>query len=339
VQAAVAEFQGEVVALRAAPAGKERASEGFRQINEGSAEAVSSRFGPPCRRRSAEEGRGHRGRRMVTVEVNGQAGDPLDQDRPRGHHKDDVQMLEDLVLAACNEALRSRASSSAGARQADRRVKIRAWARRAGALAYYPEPVARLIDGSSGSPGSGPRRRAPDLLPPEAPRRRSARALRVARRGEGPDRSTAGRASNVTDEDPCRLCRRPRARRSAPLRRRGGRTISRDGAHRRVPRPLPRASRRASPLDGIGPDDLKVRELLARIEAGAGRRGDPRDQPECRGRGDRALPREAPAPTRPRVTRIARGLPVGGDWSTPTGDALQGVGRPARVSAKSIVVR
>ena len=43
---------------------------------------------------------------MVTVESQRQAGAPLDQDRPRGHQQGRAQMLEDLVLAACNEALR-----------------------------------------------------------------------------------------------------------------------------------------------------------------------------------------------------------------------------------------
>jgi recombination protein RecR len=52
-----------------------------------------------------------------------------------------------------------------------------------------------------------------------------------------------------------------------------------------------------SPLDGIGPDDLKVRELLARLE-GSSRRGDPGDQPQRGRRGDRALSGQAAAPAR-----------------------------------------
>ena len=45
-----------------------------------------------------------------------------------------------------------------------------------------------------------------------------------------------------------------------------------------------------SPIEGIGPDDLRIRELIARLADGADHRGDPRHRPEPRGRGDRHLP-------------------------------------------------
>ena len=78
------------------------------------------------------------------------------------------------------------------------------------------------------------------------------------------------------------------------------------------------------PMGGIGPDQLRVRELLRRIGGsptteggGAGardRRGDPGDGPEHRGRGDRDLP-GAPAPRLPRARRDEAGVraPMGGD--------------------------
>ena len=44
-----------------------------------------------------------------------------------------------------------------------------------------------------------------------------------------------------------------------------------------------------SPLQGIGPDDLKIKGLLARVGDGVNE-VDPRDQPERRRRGDRHLP-------------------------------------------------
>ena len=47
-----------------------------------------------------------------------------------------------------------------------------------------------------------------------------------------------------------------------------------------------------SPLQGIGPDDLKIKGLLARIGDGVDR-SDSRDQPERRRRGDGDLPRAA----------------------------------------------
>ena len=50
-----------------------------------------------------------------------------------------------------------------------------------------------------------------------------------------------------------------------------------------------------SPIDGIGPDDLRIRELMPRLADGVGHRGDPRDRPQPRGRGDGDLPHPAAA--------------------------------------------
>ena len=48
-----------------------------------------------------------------------------------------------------------------------------------------------------------------------------------------------------------------------------------------------------SPIEGIGPDDLRIRELLTRLADGDGHRADPGHRPEPRGRGHRHLPRPA----------------------------------------------
>ena len=69
-----------------------------------------------------------------------------------------------------------------------------------------------------------------------------------------------------------------------------------------------------SPIEGIGPEQLRIRELLARIERGGRGRGHPLHQPQPRGRGHRHVPRAGCSRTsQVKVTRIASGLPVGGD--------------------------
>ncbi|HSK36522.1 MAG TPA: recombination mediator RecR, partial [Actinomycetota bacterium] len=68
-----------------------------------------------------------------------------------------------------------------------------------------------------------------------------------------------------------------------------------------------------SPIEGIGPDDLRIRELLSRLEPDSVREVILATNPNIEG--------EAPAmylarllnPLGIRVTRIASGLPVGGD--------------------------
>ena len=74
-----------------------------------------------------------------------------------------------------------------------------------------------------------------------------------------------------------------------------------------------------SPIEGIGPDDLRVRELMIAARRRHGHRADPRHRPEPRGRGDGHLPRaagQADGPARhPARQRPARSVAT---WSTPT---------------------
>ena len=68
-----------------------------------------------------------------------------------------------------------------------------------------------------------------------------------------------------------------------------------------------------SPLDGIGPDDLKVRELLLRLEDGPAREVILATNPNVEGEATALYLAKLLRPLGVRVTRIARGLPVGGD--------------------------
>jgi recombination protein RecR len=69
---------------------------------------------------------------------------------------------------------------------------------------------------------------------------------------------------------------------------------------------------RLSPLDGIGPDDLKIRELLGRL-------GDTVEEiiiatnPNVEGEATAIYLSKLLTPLGVKVTRIARGLPVGSD--------------------------
>lgn len=75
-----------------------------------------------------------------------------------------------------------------------------------------------------------------------------------------------------------------------------------------------------SPLDGVGPDDLKVRELIARIVAGQSSEDAPTVEevilavnPNVEGDTTAYYISQLLQPFNVRVSRIARGLPVGGD--------------------------
>src|ERR671919_1404295 len=68
-----------------------------------------------------------------------------------------------------------------------------------------------------------------------------------------------------------------------------------------------------SPLEGIGPEQLKIRELLARVDAGGTGEVILATNPNVEGEATALYLARLLRPLGVRVTRIARGLPVGGD--------------------------
>jgi recombination protein RecR len=68
-----------------------------------------------------------------------------------------------------------------------------------------------------------------------------------------------------------------------------------------------------SPMDGIGPDDLRIRELLQRVGAGEVKEVILCTNPTVEGEATAIYLAGLIRPLDVRVTRIASGLPVGGD--------------------------
>ncbi|HEU5322077.1 MAG TPA: recombination mediator RecR [Methylomirabilota bacterium] len=180
-------------------------------------------------------------------------------------------------------------------------------------MAHYPEPVARLIDALQRLPGIGPKtaQRLTFFLlkrPAEEVRELSAALLGVKERIV-----SCSTCFNVTDEDPCRICADGA---------RDGRLLcvveepndllamERTGEFRGRYHVLLGA---LSPLQGIGPDDLKVRELLRRVEQGETSEVILATNPNVEGEATALYLARLLRPLGVRITRIARGLPVGGD--------------------------
>jgi len=68
-----------------------------------------------------------------------------------------------------------------------------------------------------------------------------------------------------------------------------------------------------SPIEGVGPDDLRIRELLGRVEPDAIREVILATNPNVEGEATAMYLARLLRPLGIRVTRIASGLPVGGD--------------------------
>ena len=180
-------------------------------------------------------------------------------------------------------------------------------------MAHYPEPFARLIEALQRLPGIGPKtaqRLTFFLLKrPLDEVRELSEALLAVKERIGYCRI----CFNVTDEDPCHICADP-ARDPRVLcvveEPNDLLAMERTGEFRGLYHVLLGA---LSPLDGIGPEDIKVRELLARVERGETTEVILATNPNVEGEATALYLSKLLRPLVVRVTRIARGLPVGGD--------------------------
>ena len=188
---------------------------------------------------------------------------------------------------------------------------------------YLPpvEPVARVIQEFHRLPGIGPRtaqKLAYHLI--RAPKE-EARALAEAVLDMAEQVRFCSRCQNVTREDPCAVCadtgRDPAVLCvvEEPL---DVLAIERSGAYRGRYHVLHGV---LSPMDGVGPDRLRIKELLDRLRAEDGASGPAASFPEVIVATNPSLEGEATAmylrgllaPLGVRVTRLARGLPSGSD--------------------------
>jgi recombination protein RecR len=176
-----------------------------------------------------------------------------------------------------------------------------------------PDPVTRLIDEFSRLPGVGPKtasRLTFFLL--RAPSEQ-ATALADALR----DLKTRTRfceiCFNITETSPCGVCQSTdRSQQQLcvveePL---DVLAIERTRQFKGLYHVLHGA---ISPMEGIGPDELKIRELVERVAGGAVTEVILATNPSLEGENTAAFIRKKLAPYKVRVTRLAHGLPVGGD--------------------------
>ena len=125
---------------------------------------------------------------------------------------------------------------------------------------------------------------------------------------------TCGACGTLTDEDPCAICRDPRRDTSllCVVEEASDVTaIERAGRFRGRYHVL---GGRLSPLEGVGPESLGLDRLMARVTNGAGvREVIVATNPSMEGEVTATYLQQLLRPTGVRVTRIARGIPVGGD--------------------------
>jgi len=175
-----------------------------------------------------------------------------------------------------------------------------------------PEPLIRLIEELQHLPGIGPKsaqRLAFHILKnPREQAERLADALRGVK-----DRVTyCSVCSNITDTDPCPFCRddsRDHHLICVVEEPQNVSAIERTREFKGVYHVLMGA---LSPLQGVGPDDLRIKGLLARITNGAGE-VILATNPTVEGEATAIYLARLLKPLGVKVTRIAMGVPVGSD--------------------------
>ncbi|UCD58313.1 MAG: recombination protein RecR [Candidatus Hydrogenedentota bacterium] len=118
---------------------------------------------------------------------------------------------------------------------------------------------------------------------------------------------------NITEVDPCRLCSDARRERSVicVVERPGdAASIEKGGKYRGLYHVLHGS---ISPLDGVGPDEIRIKELLARLADKSVTEVIIATNPNTNGEATAMYIREVVGPLGVKVTRIAQGVPVGSD--------------------------
>lgn len=175
------------------------------------------------------------------------------------------------------------------------------------------EPIARLIEEFSKLPGIGPKsaqRLTYYLLQTPAEK---AEALARAILGLKQSLSLCSICFNVTDTVPCIICRDMERDHSKiciveepadilPLER----TKKYQGLYHVLHGVI-------APSDGIGPDELKIKELIARLGDGSVTEVILATNPNTEGEATAMYLQTLIVPLNIRITRLARGLPYGAD--------------------------
>lgn len=180
-------------------------------------------------------------------------------------------------------------------------------------MSAYAAPVQDLIDELGRLPGVGPKsaqRIAFHLLKlPTDDALRLARSIAVAK-----ERVTfCTRCFNIAEGAECGICHDPRREEGVVCVVEDPRdivSVEKTGEFRGRYHVLQGA---ISPIEGIGPDQLRVKELLARIEPEAITEVILCTNPNIEGEATAMYLGRLLKPLGLRVTRIASGLPVGGD--------------------------
>ena len=177
----------------------------------------------------------------------------------------------------------------------------------------HAQPIARLIEELTRLPGVGAKTASRLAMHILRSSREDAENLARAILEVKEKIRLCSLCFNLTDQDPCRICQDPR---------RDGEVIcvvsgpedlmalEKSGSFRGLYHVLHGV---LSPLEGVGPKDLRIGELLSRLQGGKVKEVILATNPSVEGEATAQYLSQIIKPLNVRVTRIARGVPMGGD--------------------------
>ena len=179
-------------------------------------------------------------------------------------------------------------------------------------MAQYAKPVARLVEELAKLPGIGPKTAQRLAVFIIGGSREDADNLATAIQEAKEKIGYCSTCYNLTDKDPCQICdsaQRDRSLICVVEEPRDVVSIERTREFKGLYHVLHGA---ISPMEGIGPGDLKMRELLQRLDESVQEVVIATD-PNVEGEATAMYLARVIKPLGIKVTRMAHGMPVGGD--------------------------
>ncbi|MEH7387794.1 MULTISPECIES: recombination mediator RecR [Bacillaceae] len=178
---------------------------------------------------------------------------------------------------------------------------------------HYPEPISKLIDSFMKLPGIGPKtavRLAFFVLSmKEDVVLDFAKALVNAKR----NLTYCSNCGHITDRDPCYICEDERRDKTVICVLQDPKDVIAMEKMKEYNGLYHVLHGAISPMDGIGPEDIKIPELLKRLQDDTVQEIILATNPNIEGEATAMYISRLLKPTGIKITRIAHGLPVGGD--------------------------
>ncbi|WP_033827323.1 recombination mediator RecR [Bacillus andreraoultii] len=178
---------------------------------------------------------------------------------------------------------------------------------------YYPEPISKLIDSFMKLPGIGPKTASRlaffVLTMKEETVLDFAKALINAKR----DLTYCSVCGHITDQDPCYICSDQSRDQSIVCVVQDSKDVIAMEKMKEFHGLYHVLQGSISPMEGIGPEDINIPSLLKRLQSEEIKELILATNPNIEGEATAMYISKLVKPSGIKVTRIAHGLPVGGD--------------------------